>query len=122
MDAEPNPTTPPEAEPPPTIHEAELESGLSGRVLAGATIDFDAAVARRRSGQNVVVCGADHAANRRLARRIEATVGPYVHGDPHTRHAGPFALPHFQQTRRTPPGPAGHTFYETKHRKARRTK
>ena len=46
-------TRPPEAQPPvpvagkatPTIHEAELESGASGRVLRGATIDFDAAVA-----------------------------------------------------------------------------
>ena len=46
-------TRPPEARPPapvagkptPSIHEADLEPGASGRVLRGATIDFDAAVA-----------------------------------------------------------------------------
>lgn len=112
---------PPKAPPPPTIHEAELESGPSGRVLRGAASDFGAAVARRRAGRNVVVCGEDQDQNRRLAGRIEAAVGPSQRADPHIRHAGPHALPHYQQTRRTPPGPAGHTFYETARRKARRT-
>jgi hypothetical protein len=112
----------PAAPAPPTIHEAELESGGTGRVQWGAEIDFAEAVARRRAGRNVVVCG-DHArTNQRLAGRIEAAVGPSMRADPHVRHAGPFALPHYQQTRRTPPGPPGHTFYETEHRKARRTK
>jgi hypothetical protein len=104
-----------------TIHEAELESGPAGRVLRGSEIGFDTAVARRRAGRNVVVCGDDRGANQRTAGRIEAACGPCVRADPHIRHAGPFALPHYQQTRRSPPGPAGHTFYETEKRKARRT-
>src|SRR5437764_453373 len=103
----------PAAVPAPTVHEAELESGGSGRVLRGAEIDFAAAVARRRAGRNVVVCGEHARTNQRLAGRIEAAVGPCVRGDPHVKYAGPFALPHYQQTRRDPPGPPGHTFYET---------
>jgi hypothetical protein len=74
------------------------------------------------AGQNVVVCGDDEDANRRLAKHIESAAGPAQRGDPHIRHAGPYALPHYQQTRRTPLGPAGHTFYETTKRKARKTK
>lgn len=105
----------------PTIHEAELEPGPSGRVLQGAEIDFDAAAARRRTARNVVVCGEDVDANRRLASQIEGAVGPCQRADPHHRHAGPYALPHYQQARRNPSGPAGHTFYETTRRKARRT-
>ena len=66
--------------PEPTIHEADLESGPSGRVLRGAEIDFDTAVARRRAGQNVVVCGNDTDANRRRAYAIESTVGPCRRG------------------------------------------
>jgi hypothetical protein len=108
--------------PPPTIHEAELESGVSGRVRCGTEIDFDIAVARRRTGGNVVVCGDEQDANRRLASRIEGAVGPCLRADPHIRHAGPHALPHYQQKRRVPAGPGGHTFYETIRRKARRTK
>ncbi len=105
----------------PSKNNAELEAGPSGRVLRGARIEFEAAVARRRTGQNVVVCGDDVGANRRRAGQIEAAVGPCQRADPHIRHAGPQALPHCQQSRRTPPGPAGHTFYETAHRKARIT-
>lgn len=109
------------AQPPqPTIHEAELEPGPLGRVLRGAEIDLPTAAARRGKGQNVVVCGEDQDANRRLANQIESTVGPSERGDPHIRHAGKYALPHYQQTKRTPPGPGGHTFYETARRKARK--
>lgn len=100
----------------PTIHEAERGSGPSGAVLGGAIIDLDAAVARRQAGLDVVVCGADVAANRRLAGAIEATVGACQRSDPH-RRAGPLALPHFQQDE---PPPDGHTFYETVNRKARK--
>ena len=106
----------------PTIHEAELESGPSGRVVQGVEIDFASAVARRKTGRNVVVCGVDAVANKRLASQVEDAVGPCQRADPHQRHAGPYALPHYQQTRREPPGPAGHSFYETTRRKARRTK
>lgn len=102
--------------PSPTIHEAVRASGPLGAVLSGAVIDFNAAVARRQTGLDVVVCGEDVAANRRLAGAIEAAVGTCQRSDPH-RRAGPLALPHFQQD--TPP-PEGHTFYETPHRKARK--
>src|SRR5436305_12932019 len=91
-------TTPAEAPPPaPTIHAAELGSGGSGAVIRGAEIDFATAVTRRQGGENVVVCGEDINANRRLAERIEQAVGPHKRGEPHKRSAGPRALPHFQQ-------------------------
>lgn len=80
--------------PPPSIHEAELASGPSGAVEYGAEIDFNAAVARRRAGDNVVVRGDEVEANRRLAGQIESAVGPCRRGDPH-RSAGPHALPHY---------------------------
>src|SRR5438128_2445817 len=116
------PTDPPDTPPPPpTIHEAELESGPSGRVRRAGAIDLAAAVARRQAGLNVVVCGDNAGANRRLAGQIEAAVGSCYRAEPHVRFAGPYALPHYQQTRRAPVGPAGHTFYETERRKARGT-
>src|SRR5215831_9817429 len=83
--------------PPPTIHEATLASGPSGAVIRGAEIDRGTAIARRMAGDNVVICGTDLAANRELARGIEAAVGPYKRQMPHRRHAGGHALPHFQQ-------------------------
>jgi hypothetical protein len=101
----------------PTIHEADLESGPSGAVLRGPEIDLGAAIARRTAGENVVVCGPDLADNRDLAQQIEAAVGPYVRGVPHTRTAGPLALPHFQQA---DPNHPGHTFYETAQRRSRK--
>jgi hypothetical protein len=114
MTPQPAATTPPSASP--SIHEAERASGPSGAVLAGTVLDFSAAVTRRQAGLDVVVCGEDVTANRRLAGSIEAAVGACQRGDPH-RRAGPLALPHFQQD--TPP-PEGHTFYETANRKARK--
>jgi hypothetical protein len=80
--------------PPPTIHEATLASGASGAVERGTEIDVAAAVARRRAGGDVVVCGDDHKANQRLAQQIEQAVGPCKRGDPHSE-AGPKALPHY---------------------------
>lgn len=103
--------------PPPAIHEAEREAGPSGAVLRGTEIDLATAIARRRMGLDVVVCGVDLKANRALAASLESAVGPWQRGVPHTRHAGPLALPHFQQA--TPP-PRGHTFYETEQRKAKK--
>lgn len=109
-----SPTT---AEPPaPTIHEAEPETGPSGAILWGPVIDLPTAIARRARGLDVVVRGSDVGANRQLAEAIESAVGPCVRSDPHQR-AGPMALPHYQP--RTRP-PAGHTFYETAKRKAKR--
>jgi hypothetical protein len=102
-----------------TIHEAELASGASGGVIRGAEIDFDAAVRRRRAGQNVVVCGDELKANRRQAELIEAAVGPYLRSAPHKQSAGPRALPHFQQQDESH---EGLTFYETPNLRAMRRK
>jgi hypothetical protein len=103
---------------PPTIHEAGLASGPSGVVVKGLEITRDEAIQRRAAGEDVVVCGGDVGANRRLAREIESAVGPAKREDPH-RGAGPNALPHFQPVNRPP---QGHTFYETDNpaRKARK--
>jgi len=103
---------------PPTIHEAELASGPSGIVFRGAEIDLSAAIARRKVGLDVVVCGGSLRANRALARQIESGVGPCDRADPH-KSAGPHALPHFEPD---PRPPKGHTFYETDNpqRKARK--
>lgn len=104
---------------PPTIHEAELASGPDGAVEYGAEIDEATAVARRKNGDDIVVRGPDHAANRALARKIEdqVTGRPGVPHWPHTGLAGRMALPHFQQEL---PPPRGHSFYETNKRTARR--
>lgn len=102
---------------PPSIHEAKLASGPSGAVEYGVEIDFDAAVARRRAGNNVVIRGEDVDANRRLAASIESAVGPCRRNDPHGS-AGPHALPHYQSQ---PRPPDGHTFYDTPRRKARKS-
>jgi hypothetical protein len=102
----------------PTIHEAELASGGSGAVEYGAEFDEQAAVATRKNGNDIVVRGDHLTANRNLARRIEAQVGqPSPPQFPHTKYAGPKALPHFHQQVRIP---AGHSFYETDKRKARK--
>src|SRR5579871_1602472 len=108
--------SPPPPAPPPTIHEAERAAVPSGAVLRGAEIDVATAIARRQAGLDIVVCGADLKANRSLAASLESAVGPCQRGVPHTRHAGPLALPHFQQVR---PPPRGHSFYETEQRKAK---
>ncbi len=102
---------------PSTIHEATLAGGPSGAVLRGAELELATAAARRLAGRDVVVCGDDPDANRRLARAVEAAVGlPTRPQAPH-RSAGPHALPHFHQASRSPDG---HTFYETEKRKARK--
>src|SRR5262249_34893125 len=109
---------PPKPPPSPTIHEAELASGPSGAVEWGAQIDEAAAVTRRKSGLDIVVRGDDQVANRALAWRIEAAVGPPSKPQfPHTSSAGPQALPHFHQRSRSP---EGHSFYETDNLKARK--
>ena len=99
------------------IYEAECASGPSGAVLRGAEIDVATAVARRRAEHDVVVCGNDLNANRDLAGRIEATVGPRSRPQAPEAKAGPLALPHFHQLSRSP---KGHTFYETARLKTRK--
>lgn len=101
---------------PPKIHKAELASGPTGAVIKGAEIDQSTAVACRRAGENIVVCGSSLRANRDLARAIEGAIGPYERQEPHDKPAGPLALPHFQQIS---PSAKGHSFYETENRKAK---
>jgi hypothetical protein len=114
--APPDSETPPPPRPP-VMHEAEREPGLSGAVLRGDALELAAAVARRRMGADVVICGPDMDANRRQTYQVEAAVGPVTRPQsPHTR-AGPMALPHFHQRNRSP---EGHTFYETSKRKTKR--
>src|SRR5208283_3440313 len=88
-----------EASPPSTVHEAELASGASGAVLYGPEIDPLTAVARRQQGLHVVVRGDDLRANRHAAEEIERAVGPCIRQEPHKRHAGLLALPHYQQAK-----------------------
>ncbi len=101
----------------PTIHEAECASGPSGLVEKGVELDFDLAVARRKVGEDIVVCGNDEDANRILAGEIEAAVGPRTRPQPPERKAGPRASPHYHQKSRNP---KGHSFYETEKRKAKK--
>jgi hypothetical protein len=103
---------------PPKVHEATLAAGPSGVVQKGAEIDLATAIARRKAGLDVVVCGEDRKANKAIARQIEAAVGPYQEEAPH-RKAGPHALPHFQPH---PRPPDGHSFYETENRQRKARK
>lgn len=103
---------------PPRVFKASL--GADGAVLRAEEIGFAAAVARRRAGDDVVVCGPELAANRRLAAEIELDANGSAERDPpHQKRAGPSALPHFQPKNRPP---AGHTFYETPHLRAKRAR
>src|SRR5947209_1306398 len=104
-------SAPPSASP--TIHEAACATDGSGGVWRGAPLTRAQAIAHRRSGRDVVVCGPDTRANALEAQAIETAVGPCVSHPPHDV-AGALALPHFQQ-RLAPP--AGHAFYETLIRK-----
>ncbi len=101
---------PPPTPPAPTIHVATRATDGSGAVEWGSELTLSAAIARRKRGLDIVVRGSDKAANRRLARNVEAGVGPPSKPQfPHTATAGPYALPHFHQASRQPPG---HSFYE----------
>ena len=111
---------PEDVPPTPTkIHLATRATDGTGGVIKGAEIDQATANSKRQEGLDIVVCGDDLKANRVLARTIETSVGPCVRQPPHFGTAGSLALPHFQQ--RTAP-PAGHSFYETSARKARRVR
>jgi hypothetical protein len=106
----PAPAAPPA---PPQIFEAVCGSG--GRVIRAAQIDQAQAEVRRKAGQDVVVCGANHRANRTLAGQIERNANGTAKRCPPHPNAGPYALPHYQPD---PRPPAGHTFYETSNRRA----
>lgn len=104
---------PPGPPPPPEIFEAGL--GAQGAVVKGPAITQAQAEARRKAGLDVVVCGPDLAANRRLAGLIEGNANGRARRCPPHASSGPNALPHYQPD---PRPPDGHTFYETPRRKA----
>jgi hypothetical protein len=103
----------PAAPPPPQIFEATR--GSLGRVIRGAQISQAQAEVQRRAGQDVVVCGTDHRANRSLAGRIEKNANGTAKRCPPHLNEGPYALPHYQPD---PRSPESHTFYVTTHRRA----
>jgi len=98
--------------------EATVAADGSGDVIRGAEISQKAAVDRRKSGDDVVVCGPDPAENRREASAIETTASGVGNVIRHGAHgmAGANALNHYQAI--TPP-PPGHSFYESKSQKAK---
>jgi len=98
---------------PPQLYEAMC--GPGGSVQKGAPLTRAQAEAMRQADQDVVVCGPDHRANRRLAAVIEQNANGTAKRCPPHKNAGPRALPHYQPD---PRPPAGHTFYETEHRQA----
>ena len=97
-----------------SIHSATL--GSSGEVRRGRVLSDLEAIAERKLGHDVVVCGTDLATNRATAERIETSANGVSKRCPPHVNAGPSALPHFQPKSRPP---AGHTFYETDKRKAK---
>src|SRR5438128_428294 len=106
----PAPAAPPT---PPQIFEATR--GSLGRVIRGTPIDQAQAEARRQAGEDVVVCGTNHHANRALAGQLERNANGAAKRCPPHLNEGPYALPHFQPD---PRPPEGHTFYETSNRRA----
>ena len=102
----------------PVIYEATRATDGSDAVIQGAELTEAEAVARRKAGGDIVVCGSDTPRNERLAHDIEAAAAvgkPILYHGP---HGGPLSLPHWQQ--KLPP-PEGHSFHETHVRKARTT-
>ncbi len=93
---------------------------IKGDVIRGHTeIDVTEAIALRQQGKDVVVCGNDLGKNRELAKQLETTAQGGARAEHPHKAAGPNALPHFQPLMRPP---AGHTFYETAKKKARKMK
>jgi hypothetical protein len=99
--------------PQPQIYEASL--GASGSVVKGGSITQAQAEARRKAGQDIVVCGPNLSDNRRLAGTIEKNANGNAKRCPPHLNAGPLALPHYQPDPRSIPG---HSFYETPNRHA----
>ena len=97
----------------PLVFEAML--GPDGTVIKGHPLTQTQAERRRKLGLDVVVCGSDLSANRRLAGLIERNANGKAKRCPPHPSAGPRALPHYQPEPRTV---LGHTFYETPNRQA----
>jgi hypothetical protein len=102
----------------PAIYEATRAADGSNAVIRGAELSQAQAVARRRNGEDIVVCGSDTLQNDKLAHDIEAAAASGKLILYHGSHGGPLSLPHWQQ--KVPP-PGGHSFHETPVRKARTT-
>ncbi len=100
-------------EQPPEIYEAML--GNAGSVKKGVPITQTQAEERRRNGLDVVVCGSNRGANRRLAGLIERNAVKKAKCCPPHLSAGGRSLPHWQPD---PRPPDGHSFYETDNLKA----
>lgn len=88
--------------------------GPHGIVYRGAELSRTEAETHRRAGLDLVVCGPDTRANRRLAKELEDSVGPNIHHEP---SLGPDSLPHYQPH---PRPPEGHCFYERRNARAKR--
>jgi hypothetical protein len=83
-------------------------SEANGVVRRIGAITLAEAIDLRRNGEDVVVCGDDRGANRRLAGHIERTAnGNAIAHPPHHASAGIRALPHWQPN---PRPPEGHTY------------
>ena len=103
--------------PPPRIYKGIV--GTGGDVIRGVEIDEPTAIAERKAGRDVVVCGPELGDNRDLAKKIETVAnGNCVEHSPHPS-SGPGALFHFQPD---PRPPDGHCFFESKTRKSRKAK
>ncbi len=100
----------------PSIYQATL--GSYGAVCRHLPIDLQTAIEERKAGRDVVVCGDSRKANDKLAKHIEQTANGRSKQCPPHPSAGRHALPHYQPLDRPP---AGHTFYETDRRKAKRS-
>ena len=98
---------------PPKIHRATLRG--AGGTTKLEVITEAQAIAERKAGRDVVVCGTDLNANRKLAEHIETTANGECRFCPRQFSGGPDTLPHCQPMVR---GPDGHTFFETVKQKA----
>lgn len=118
--APPPPVAATPAPPEPIIYEASVGAPGTGtvfRVPPPTPITQAQAVALRKAGIDIVVCGPVTNANYAVARDIEEAAvgaGNWIRHRPHV-NAGPSALPHCQPN---PRPPAGHSFYETENRHA----
>jgi len=88
-------------------------------VLRGAEITEIEAIAERKAGRDIVVCGQNPDDNRACAEKTEMTANVNCKACPPHAAMGPGALPHFQPDLRPPDG---HCFYETTTRRSKKPK
>jgi len=77
----------------PVVTIFEASTGANGAVVRGQVITQDQAEARRKAGQDVVVCGPNLRENRRLAGAIERNANGSAKRCPPHESAGDHALP-----------------------------